>query len=306
MTRQGALASPRPGAQDLMEARAALCEWWSKARELRDALPWRGTRDPWAVLVSETMLIQTQADRVAARFPEMLERFPTPLALASSSPGDVLRAWSGLGYNRRGAALHGAACGIVERHGGVVPADLGDLIALPGVGPYVARAVLAFAFGVAVGTVDTNVSRVLARAFAGRPIAPTEAQRLADEFVALGSARDTNLALMDLGSTICTARAPRCANCPLVARCAWRSAAAAATDPAAAPARARSAARFTGSDREGRGRLVRAACAGPIPSDAVASAAGWPDDPARARRVASGLVDEGLLLLLLDGALALP
>jgi A/G-specific adenine glycosylase len=294
----------------------ALLAWWAGTRAERDALPWRSTRDPWAVLVSETMLAQTQAVRVAARYPALIERFPVPAALAASPLGELLRLWSGLGYPRRAAALHAAAGAICERHGGEVPPALDELLGLPGVGAYTARAVLAFACSAPVGVVDTNVGRVLARAVAGRRLDRRSAQQEADDLsdAAPVASREWNLAMMDFGALVCRARDPGCASCPLRAagRCAWRASSAAPAgagppDPAlgSAGVSARQR-RFPGSDRQGRGRLLRAACDGPVGSDRVADAAGWPDDRSRAERVARALVSEGLLAVGADGSLRLP
>ena len=166
--------------------REALLAWEETSR--RD-LPWRRTRDPWAVLVSELMLQQTQVARVATRYEDFLARFPDPAACAASSVGDVVRAWAGLGYNRRAVHLHRTAGVVVERHSGALPGRLEALLALPGVGRYTARAVLAFAFEADVGLVETNTARVLARSFSGRRIpSPAAAQRLADEAVPPGRA----------------------------------------------------------------------------------------------------------------------
>lgn len=275
--------------------RSDVLDWWEVARHGRDLLPWRTTRDPWAVLVSETMLVQTQASRVAARYPDVLARFPTPAALASAPVGELLAAWVGLGYNRRALWLRDAARHLVERHGGGVPDDLTALRALPGVGPYTARAVLAFAFEQPVGVVDTNVGRVLARAVAGSRLSPGRAQAVADALVPPGKGRVWNLAVMDLGALCCRPRRPACEACPLAAGvCAWRQAG--GDDPApgsAGTSRAQGA--FAGSDRQGRGRLVRAALAGPVGAAALAQVAGWPEEPGRAARVAAALVAEGLL-----------
>lgn len=261
---------------------------------LRD-LPWRRTRDPWAVLVSETMLQQTQVARVLGPYRAFLDRFPTPAACAAASPGEVVRAWAGLGYNRRALHLHRAAVACVARHGGEVPVTLAELRALPGVGAYTARAVLAFAHEVAVGVVDTNVARVLARAVAGRALRPAEAQGLADRLVPPRRAWRHNQAMLDLGAHHCTARAPACATCPLRRRCRWHVGGCAAPDPAVGSAgTSRPQPAFAGSDRQGRGRLVSALRRAPVPVGALASAAGWPDDPARARRAAEGLVADGL------------
>jgi len=275
--------------------------------DVRRDLPWRRTRDPWAVLVSEAMLQQTQVSRVAERFDEVLGRFPDPSAMACAPLADVLDAWAGLGYYRRARDLHRSATAIVDRHGGRVPADLGSLLALPGVGPYTARAVLAFAFEQDHGVVDTNAARVLARAFAGAPLGIAAAQRLADALVPPGAAWAHNQSMLDLGATVCTARAPRCDVCPLASGCAWRSAGGGGgADPVLDPARttagtSRPQARFAGSDREGRGRILAALRFGQVVAEAgVDAVTGW-GDPERSRRVADDLVTEGLVIR--DGVL---
>ena len=273
-----------------MEALRDSLSAWAGAR--RD-LPWRRTRDPWAVLVSELMLQQTQVVRVVPRYEAFLARFPTPAATAASPVADVVRAWAGLGYNRRALNLHRAAVVVVDRHGGSLPATLGELVALPGVGPYTARAVLAFAFEADVGVVEVNSARVLARAAAGRPLAPAEAQALADALVPAGRGWAWNQAMLDLGATVCTKSAPRCDRCPVRSCCAW--AGTGGPDPAVGSAGAGGQqSTFAGSDRQGRGRLVDALRLGPVPLAQVAGAAGWPDEPERAARVAAGLVAEGL------------
>lgn len=286
-----------------MEAlRDSLSAWAEGAR--RD-LPWRRTRDPWAVLVSELMLQQTQVARVVPRYEAFLARFPTPAAMAAAPAADVLRAWAGLGYNRRALNLHRAAVAVVARHAGVLPASLGELVALPGVGPYTARAVLAFAYEADVGVVEVNSARVLARAVAGRPLAPAEAQALADALVPAGAGWAWNQAMLDLGATVCTKSTPRCPACPVVASCAW--AGAGGPDPAVGSAgEGGRQSTFAGSDRQGRGRLVDALRLGPVPRAGVAVAAGWPDDPQRAERVAAGLVADGLAVVAGDGSLQLP
>ncbi|MFP5375903.1 MAG: A/G-specific adenine glycosylase [Acidimicrobiia bacterium] len=271
--------------------RQALLAWSGDAR--RD-LPWRRTRDPWEVVVSEAMLQQTQVARVAPRSAEFLARVPTPAACAAAPVGDVVRAWAGLGYNRRAVSLHRRATTVVAGHGGRLPADLGALLALPGVGPYTARAVLAFAFEADVGVLDTNAARVLART-AGRRLAAGEAQERADALVPPGQGWAWNQAVLDLGATICTARAPACARCPVARSCAWRRAGRPEPDPAVGSAGVGGGqSRFAGSDRQGRGRLVDALRRGPVAWAEVAAAAGWPDAPARARRAAAALVADGL------------
>jgi A/G-specific adenine glycosylase len=268
----------------------ALLRW--SARTRRD-LPWRRTRDPWAILVSEVMLQQTQVPRVIPKYHAFLERFPTVAACAAAPVADVVREWAGLGYNRRAVSLHAAAVACVERHGGALPDDLDALLALPGVGPYTARAVLAFAFERDVGLVESNTGRVLAR-LAGRPLDTKSAQRFADEVVPPGKGWAWNQAMIDLGATVCLRRAPRCGECPVNARCGWH----AGPDPAA-PANRQST--FDGSDRQGRGRLVDALRAGPVGVEVIPEATGWPNDPARAHRIADTLIADGLAVETDDG-----
>jgi A/G-specific adenine glycosylase len=262
---------------------------------LRD-LPWRRTRDPWAVLISEAMLQQTQVARVIDRYGPFLARFPSPGAMAAAPLADVLDAWAGLGYYRRARDLHRAAGSIVERHDGRVPEELDALLALPGVGAYTARAVLALALERDHGVVDTNVARVLARAFAGEPLSAARVQRLADMLVPAGAAWLHNQALLDLGATVCTARVPRCDGCPLVDGCVWR-AASDVPDPARTTAgTSRPQAPFAGSDRQGRGRLLaalRGTVAAGVTADRLDDVTGFADSD-RARRVADGLVADGL------------
>lgn len=273
---------------------------------LRD-LPWRRTRDAWRVLVSETMLQQTQVSRVVGPYRAFLERFGEPAACAAASPGEVVRAWAGLGYNRRALNLHRAAVACTEHHGGRVPGELGALRSLPGVGPYTARAVLAFAFEADVGVVDTNVARVLARALAGRPLRPAEAQDLADRLVPRGRSWLHNQAMLDLGARYCTARSPACDGCPVRCRCRWAAADRVPPDPATGSAgTSRPQSRFDGSDRQGRGRLVAALRKGPVAAADLATTAGWPDDHGRVRRVADGLVAEGLARWSGERGLTLP
>jgi A/G-specific adenine glycosylase len=282
-----------------------LIGWWAASG--RD-LPWRGTRDPWAVLVSELMLQQTQVPRVVERWPVFLEQFPSPTACAEGPAGDVVRAWAGLGYNRRAVNLHRAACAVVERHGGSLPDDLAALLALPGVGPYTARAVLVFAFERDIGLVDTNAGRFVARAGAGRALAAREAQLVADGLVPEGMGWAWGSAVFDLGALVCRRRVPACSSCPVVGSCAWARAGWPEPDPVTGSAGISGGQPpFAGSDRQGRGRLVDALRAGPVPLDRLPSATGWPEDPARATRAAAGLVRDGLAAWSPDGtSLVLP
>lgn len=269
---------------------------------LRD-LPWRRTRDPWAVLVSELMLQQTQVPRVLPRYAEFLERFPDPAACAAAPVGDVVRAWEGLGYNRRAVNLWRAAGAVVAAGG--FPRTLAGLLALPGVGPYTARAVLAFAFEEDVAVVDTNIARVLAR-MAGRRLTAREVQARADAWLPLGESWAWNQAVMDLGATVCRARTWACADCPVAPWCAWRGGAGAADDPAVGSAGVSGGqSRFEGSDRQGRGRLVDALRRGAVPPERLAAVMGWPGDQARAERVARTVVADGLAERGADGTLRL-
>jgi A/G-specific adenine glycosylase len=279
--------------------------WSATAR--RD-LPWRRTRDPWAILVSELMLQQTQVARVVPKYHAFLVRFPDAAACAAAPSGAVVEAWAGLGYNRRAVNLHRCAVAIVDRHGGRLPDTVDELLALPGIGPYTARAVMAFAFGAPAGVVDTNAARVLARAVTGRRLTAREAQAVADGLVPPGESWSWNQAVLDLGATICKSRAPRCGTCPVAAAgvCAWVAAGRDGPDPALGSAGTSGRqSTFAGSDRQGRGRLVDALRRGPVSHQRVAEEAGWPSDPERAARIAAALVAEGLAVDA-GGVLALP
>jgi A/G-specific adenine glycosylase len=273
---------------------------WSEREGWRD-LPWRRTRDPWAILVSELMLQQTQVPRVLPRYDAFLRRFPTVRSCADAPVGDVVRMWHGLGYNRRAVNLHRAAVACVEHHEGSLPDGLTDLLALPGVGPYTARAVLAFAHEQDVGVLDTNAARVVARVH-GTRFALRDAQVAADALVPSGSGWRWNQAILDLGATVCTKRAPRCERCPITGSCDWFARARREPDPAegSGGTSGRQSA-FAGSDRQGRGRLVDALRLGPVPVNDVARITGWTDDLPRADRVAASLIDDGLARLSKDG-----
>ena len=236
-------------------ARDAILAWYAGHR--RD-LPFRRTRDPYAVLVSEAMAQQTQAARAGEAWLRFLERFPTVGDLAAASPADVLRAWQGLGYNRRALNLHRAARQIVERHDGRVPDDLEALESLPGVGPYTARAVAAIAFGRPVGAVDTNVRRVLGRILTGDPAAipAMELQHLADTAVPVSRAGDWTHAVMDVGATVCRPRRPSCGACPARPWCAFAAGVRSVPDAPAATRARGTAVAFTSTSRWLRGRIV--------------------------------------------------
>jgi A/G-specific adenine glycosylase len=202
----------------LAEMQSAVIEWY--AANGRD-LAFRSSTDPWAILVSEVMAQQTQAARAAEAWSPFMARFPTPAALAAASPATVIRAWRGLGYNRRALALRRAAVAITEEHDGRVPDTLWALLQLPGIGPYTARAVLAIAFGRPVAALDVNIRRVVGRALPGPTMTPPDLQARADTLVPVGHAAAWTHALMDIGAALCRPVAPRCEECPLRASCAY-------------------------------------------------------------------------------------
>ncbi len=259
--------------------------------QLRD-LPWRHTRDPWAVLVSEVMLQQTQVDRVIPKWLAFLSTFPTPVECAAAPLGEVLGLWLGLGYPRRARNLHLAAQRIVSA--GEFPRSLDSLLALPGVGAYTARAVSAFAFESDAAVVDTNIARVFAR-LAGASLTARQVQSAADDALAVGEAWAWNQCLMDLGALLCRPLNPRCDMCPLAPECAWRGE---GPDPALGSAGVSGRqSPFEGSDRQGRGRLMKAVARGSVREGAVAEVMGWRGQNDRAARVARSLVTDGLLVL---------
>jgi A/G-specific adenine glycosylase len=282
----------------------AVADWFARAAR---ELPWRELQaGPWAVLVSEVMLQQTPVARVLPAYDAWLQRWPTPAALAADSPGEAVRMWGKLGYPRRALRLHDCARAITERFAGSVPDDVEDLLSLPGVGDYTARAVATFAFGQRHPVVDTNVRRVVARAITGQgePGPPSTVRDLAAVEVLLpaemSQAARFSAALMELGAVVCTARAPRCDACPVAARCAWRLAGSPAYDgPSARPQR------FAGTDRQVRGLLldVLRASSEPVPRPALDAV--WADAVQRDRALGALIVD-GLVDPLPDGRFALP
>jgi A/G-specific adenine glycosylase len=288
----------------LTPRQAALLGWSEHSR--RD-LPWRRTRDPWAVLVSELMLQQTQVSRVVPKYLAFVETYPTPAACAAASVGEIVRCWAGLGYNRRAVNLHRCAVRVVDEHDGCLPDRLDALLALPGIGPYTARAVLAFARERDVGVVDTNAARVLAR-LGGGSLTRAEVQARADAAVPDGHGWAWNQAMLDLGATVCTSRNPACRSCPLVAWCSWHGSGWPDPDPARGSAGTSTGqSRFEGSDRQGRGRIVATLRAdGRIEAADLAASAGWPDDPIRAGAALASLVRDGLAVGHPDGSVTLP
>jgi A/G-specific adenine glycosylase len=283
----------------------AAARWYATAA--RD-LPWRrpGT-SAWAVLVSEIMLQQTPVARVLPAWSSWVARWPTTDSMAAAPAGDAVREWGRLGYPRRALRLHECARAVTAGHGGEVPNRLEDLLALPGIGTYTARAVAAFAYGQRHPVVDTNVRRLVARAHSGRPdggpstttadlalvetLLPTEPAR-----AAVASA-----ALMELGAVVCTARSPACERCPLAKVCAWRR----AGRPGAGATRTSRVQRYAGTDRQARGALLAVARGAVGAVSSAAFAAAWPETAQRERAL-HGLVTDGLLVPSGSDAFALP
>ncbi len=267
----------------------ALRLWISTS--LRD-LPWRATRDPWAVLVSEVMLQQTQVSRVEPKYLEFMKRWGTPQALVNSKFSDLLKFWQGLGYPRRARNLYDTATQIVEFHDGKVPHALEQLLLLPGVGPYTARAVMVFAFEARVGVLDTNVGRLLAR-WSGHPLQAKKAQQIADELVDPVEPWLWNQGLFDLAALRCTKQNPQCDGCPIQERCSWHGV---GDDPAVGSAGVTTKQqRFQGGDRQARGRLLKTLTTGPLPASEAAVVMGLVDDQERASRLISDLQSESFL-----------
>jgi A/G-specific adenine glycosylase len=285
----------------------ALLAWYDRVRR---ALPWRETRDPYALLVSEVMLQQTQAARVVPYYEAFLARFPDPATLAAAPPRDVLAVWSGLGYNRRALALRAAARTIAE-HGW--PDDLTEL---PGVGPYTAAAVGSFAWDRHHAAIDTNARRVIER-FDGVARPPRDVAERATALIPAGRAAAFNQAMMELGATVCRARGPGCDACPIGAGCATRAVKTAERGgPRDRSARrfedtdrgstGRAATRFEDTDRWARGRVVAALLAGDEPPAAIAPSTGFAGGARRRERVLAGLERDGLVVRGPDGSLRLP
>ncbi len=281
-----------------------LTDWFAeKARDL----PWRRSDcSAWGVLVSEIMLQQTPVARVEPSWHEWMARWPKPSDLAAATPADVLRAWGKLGYPRRALRLRDAAAVIAEQHDDVVPSDVDTLLALPGIGAYTARAVAAFAYRKRCPVVDTNVRRVIARAVHGAgdagPASNTRDMADAEKLLPEDEehAARMSAALMELGAIVCTARNPRCADCPIYDECAWQLAGKPVYHGPAKPVQ-----KFAGTDRQVRGLLldVLRDTSTPVPKTRLDVV--WSDAGQRDRCLDSLLVD-GLVEQTADGLFALP
>jgi A/G-specific adenine glycosylase len=273
----------------------------------RRDLPWRQPdAGAWAVMVSEFMLQQTPVVRVLPVYETWLTRWPTPSALAADEPGEAVRAWGRLGYPRRALRLHAAAAAIVDRHGGAVPDDYDALRALPGVGEYTAGAIASFAFGRRATVLDTNVRRVLARVFSGAEF-PADALSAAERTLAAAvlphaddDAAGWAAASMELGALVCTAKTPKCAQCPIIDLCSWHQLGRPAHD--GPPRRGQT---YAGTDRQARGRLLAVLRDATAPVEKSAFEPVWRAAEQRERALA-GLLADGLAVQLSDGRYRLP
>ena len=284
---------------DLSDLHRRVIGWY---RQNERPLPWRapGTT-PWGVLVSEVMAQQTPVARVAPFWVEWMRRWPGPTELASAPAADVLRAWGTLGYPRRALRLQQAAVAVRDEHGGRLPATVEELRTLPGVGEYTAAAVAVFALGQRHPVLDTNVRRVLARVFDGdagpRPSLSAAERALAARLLPrdAGRCRTWSVGVMELGALVCTARSPNCDGCPLRNDCRWLAAGRPQTPE---PVRRRQA--WQGTDRQARGRIMKALRDGhgTVPDEALAAV--WPEHAQR-ERCLHGLLADGLIEVHDDG-----
>ena len=282
----------------------AVLAWYeTNARDL----PWRHPdASPWSILVSEIMLQQTPVVRVLPAWQAWMERWPTPAHLAEEPSGEAVRMWNRLGYPRRALRLHACAVAITEEHGGEVPDDHATLLSLPGIGAYTAAAVASFAFGQRHAILDTNVRRVLARTETGIEYPPktqTKAETALAESLLPSEpsvAARWGVAVMELGALVCTARSPRCVDCPIAGQCAWRIA---GKPPHDGPPRRGQT--YAGTDRQVRGKLLAVLRDSREPVVKSALDAVW-DDHIQRERALDALVSDGLVDPLDDGRYALP
>ncbi|WJY68788.1 A/G-specific adenine glycosylase [Corynebacterium auris] len=261
-------------------------------RDNARALPWRapGTT-PWGVLLSEVMSHQTPVARVAPVWQEWIARWPTPRDFAAAGTDEVLRAWGTLGYPRRALRLLECARVIVDKHAGAVPDSVEELLALPGVGDYTARAVACFAYGKNVAVVDTNVRRIYARAQEGAFLAAPRKGEIADVAALLPEVDGPvfSAGLMELGALVCTATNPRCGQCPLEAGCAW--VAAGRPSPTEEELKKKKVQKFAGTDRQVRGKIMKLLREADSPVAAAAIDVLWPDKVQLSRALYSLLAD---------------
>ena len=277
------------GSDDCVTFRRALRR---AAPGLQRPLPWIDHADPWAILVSEVMLQQTQTSRVVSPWTRFLQTFPTANDCADAPLSRVLQLWEGLGYHRRAKALHAAAKRIRDDFAGELPRDASTLRLLPGVGEYTANAVASFAFGQRVAVIDTNVGRVLARALANRSLTQSEARVMARQLLPASNVAMFNQALLDLGSQFCRS-VPVCATCPVQQHCAWFREG--GDDPApnsAGVSRAQS--KFEGSNRQVRGQILGLLRERPLSNRRLLTSMTHVEE-GRLAQIIEGLITDGLV-----------
>lgn len=273
----------------------ALTRWSSRERRL---LPWRATRDPWKILLSEVMLQQTQVERVVPKYDYFVASWPDINDFAETPLDVILKAWSGLGFPRRAVNLHRTARIVVTEYGSVIPRDLKTLLTLPGVGPYTARAVLCFAYEIDIGVVDTNVGRILAR-WSGSRLTNKTAQSTADSLIPSGRTWEWNQGLFDLGALICKRHEPKCSQCPVLEWCSWQGL---GPDPSIGSAGVSSSQKpFSGSDRQARGKLLKALSDGPVSYANAECVMGIAKETIRADKLVAALIADGLIYVALNG-----
>lgn len=282
---------------------AALLTWFDLNER---PLPWRNkTTSAWGILISEVMSQQTPVARVAPQWQEWIERWPTPADFAKASKAEVLRAWGKLGYPRRALRLHECAQAIVKRHDGAVPSDVDELLALPGIGAYTARAVACFHFQQNVPVVDTNVRRVYGRAVTGQFLQPQPSAKELGQVAEVTTGPRCSAAFMELGALVCTAKSPKCDICPIRRTCQWQKLGCpqpSAEDLSKAKKRVQ---KFTGTDRQVRGLLMDVLRAADDPVEKSQLDVVWPDAAQRSRALFS-LVEDGLAVQTDAGKFHLP
>jgi A/G-specific adenine glycosylase len=287
---------------DRDELHDAVLDWFAhNAREL----PWRNDASAWAVMVSEFMLQQTPVSRVLPVFAVWTRRWPTPSALAAEPPGEAIRAWGRLGYPRRALRLHAAAVAIVAEHGGDVPSDHASLLALPGIGSYTAAAIASFAFGQRHVVLDTNVRRVFARvrdgvALPSPSLSASERETASQLLPGPPDASRWAAGTMELGAVVCTARSPRCEECPVRDLCRWRALGYPAYDGPKRPAQT-----YDGTDRQCRGRILQLLRDAHRPVAKAAIDRVW-EQAGQRERALDGLVADGLIEPVGEDDFALP
>ncbi|MGO2865641.1 A/G-specific adenine glycosylase [Corynebacterium casei] len=282
---------------------AALLIWFDLNER---PLPWRNkTTSAWGILISEVMSQQTPVARVAPQWQEWIERWPTPADFAKASKAEVLRAWGKLGYPRRALRLHECAQAIVKRHDGAVPSDVDELLALPGIGAYTARAVACFYFQQNVPVVDTNVRRVYGRAVTGQFLQPQPSAKELGQVAEVTTGPRCSAAFMELGALVCTAKSPKCDICPIRRTCQWQKLGCPQPSEEDLSKAKKRVQKFTGTDRQVRGLLMDVLRAADDPVEKSQLDVVWPDAAQRSRALFS-LVEDGLAVQTDAGKFHLP